>query len=124
MNRFFFSPFRWLWIIIGVVVLAVVLTTLASVVSLLILGHPILMFGRAAPFFWFGPFFGFGWIIFGLLIVGFALRMVFRPWGRGMYYDGHRYYDPAMESLRERYARGEITKEQFDSMAGDLERHR
>lgn len=32
--------------------------------------------------------------------------------------------DPAMEALRQRYARGEITKEQFDQMARDLQSHR
>ncbi len=36
---------------------------------------------------------------------------------------GWREEDRALQLLRERYARGEITKEQFDQMSNDLERH-
>jgi uncharacterized membrane protein len=76
------------------------------------------------PFFGF-PFFGFGFIFLGILVVGFALRLIFRPWRRGTYYSGRWFsYDPAMDSLRQRYACGEITREQFDRMATDLEKHR
>ncbi|MDA4131439.1 MAG: SHOCT domain-containing protein [Thaumarchaeota archaeon] len=124
MFRAIFSPFRWLWIIIGVLVLSAVIVGLVSFASYVFLGHPLFAFGGFFPFFWFGPFFGFGWIIFIFLIIGFGARFLFRPWRRWGYYGGHGYYsDPAMQALRERYARGEITKEQFESMASDLERH-
>jgi uncharacterized membrane protein len=38
--------------------------------------------------------------------------------GRGWNYVG---YDPAFETLGQRYAKGEITKEQYDRMRKDLE---
>ncbi len=53
-------------------------------------------------------FFGFRWFFWGCW-----------GWGRG-WSDG-QYYDPAMVALRERYAKGEITKEQLDQMTKDLE---
>lgn len=72
---------------------------------------------------WFGwPFFGFGWVLIPIFFLFFfGLRWFFwGGWGWGPGWYGH-YYDPAMEALRERYARGEITKEQFDRLARDLE---
>ncbi len=71
------------------------------------------------PFFGFGWFFGFFWIF----ILFFALRWLLWPsrWGyRRSYW---RYHDDAYYTLRERYARGEITKEQFEQMMRDLEQH-
>lgn len=38
----------------------------------------------------------------------------YRDWGLG--------YDPALATARERYARGEISRDQFDQLAGDLGR--
>jgi len=121
----FISPFRWFWIAIGIVFLAVFVTIVASTLYFgLVLGRAVFLAPHFFPFFGF-PFFGFGFILLGLLIVGFALRLIFRPWRRGMYYSGRWFnYDPAMDSLRQRYARGEITREQFDQIATDLEKHR
>lgn len=73
--------------------------------------------------YWFG-FFPFGWFFFFPLIflAFFAFRWFFWGcwgWGRGRYYG--EYFDPALIMLRERYAKGEITKEQFDQMTRDLE---
>lgn len=67
------------------------------------------------PFGWFGAiflFFGFFWV----------LRWFFWPWrwhGRPYW----RYRDDALYILRERYARGEISKEQYDQMMRDLQQH-
>jgi putative membrane protein len=72
---------------------------------------------------WFGWwFFPFGFFIFFIFIF-FIFRVVFWGWGGGWggrrrYWNG--YGDPH-EILRRRYARGEITKEQFDQMNKDLE---
>jgi putative membrane protein len=77
-------------------------------------------------FFPFGLFFGFFWIF----AIFWFIRWLFWPrrwgygWGSGYY--GRRYWgneDRAYYILRERYARGEITKEQFDQMMRDLEQH-
>jgi len=69
-------------------------------------------------FFPFG-FFGFFWIF----AVFWFIRWAFWPWrgyGPRRYW---RYSDQAYYILRERYARGEITKEQFDQMTRDLQQH-
>jgi putative membrane protein len=64
--------------------------------------------------------FHFGWLggIFLLLIIFWIARWFFWPWrGRGWYRYEHR---SAESILKERYARGEVTKEQFDQMMHDL----
>jgi putative membrane protein len=121
----FISPFRWIWLAIGIAFLAVLVTIVASTLYFgFVLGRAVFFAPHVFPFFGF-PFFGLGFIILGLLIVGFVLRLVFLPWRRNTYYSRRWFnYDPAMDSLRQRYARGEITREQFDQMASDLERHR
>ncbi len=80
-----------------------------------------LLFGRFSPA-GYPPFFFFGWWIFiPLFFFGFFF---FRWWGWvSWWYSGRRHYndyDPALETLRERFARGEITKEQYDQMRRDL----
>jgi len=64
-------------------------------------------------------------LVFLLLWIGFfVVRMVFwsRAWGRR----GNAYGrpDPAVMMARRRYARGEITREQYDQIMTDLERRR
>ena len=74
------------------------------------------------PVFGWWFFFPFG-IFFIFFILFFVSRLVFWPlgWGwRRRYWYG---YGNANEILRRRYARGEITKEQFDQMTKDLEQH-
>ena len=59
-----------------------------------------------------GPMWGFGWILPMLIIMGFVyLMMRLRHGSKG---------DRALSVLRERYAKGEITKEQFETMRKDL----
>ncbi len=80
--------------------------------------------GTYYPFF---PFFGFRliWGIFGFFFLFWIFRWVFWGWGWGWGWRGRygRYYDSAYYALRERYARGEITKEQFEQIIRDLEQH-
>jgi putative membrane protein len=83
------------------------------------------------PFFYgyypAGPFsffpFGFFAVIFLIFIVS---RWLFWGWGwrRGYgrgYWRRYQYYGGAAEILKERYARGELTKEQFDQMMKDIQ---
>lgn len=76
--------------------------------------------GGERPWF-FGPFWlPFGFLFF-LFFLFFIFRWVFRPWRWGW---GHPFwgdsYD-AMEILRRRYARGEVSREEFERMTRDLE---
>ncbi|MDV3277137.1 MAG: SHOCT domain-containing protein [Nitrososphaerales archaeon] len=65
-------------------------------------------------FYWFRPMFGIFFAVWALDSVIFWPR-------RGRYMSRERWGDPSYEILRERYARGEITREQFDRMMSDLE---
>ena len=69
------------------------------------------------PWYPFG--FSWVWIPFGLFFLFFVFRWIFWPWGRG-YRRGYMTVDDARYILRERFARGEITKEQFEQMSRDL----
>jgi putative membrane protein len=70
------------------------------------------------PFF---PF-NFGWLgaIFLIFIVFWVAKWFLWPW-RGGYYSYRQQYGNAESILRERYAKGEITKEQFEQMMRDLQ---
>jgi putative membrane protein len=76
--------------------------------------------GSFYPFFF--PF-HFGWFggIFLVFIIFFAIRWLLWPWRRN-YHPYRQYRDDAHNILRERYAKGEITKEQFEQMMRDLDR--
>jgi putative membrane protein len=81
-----------------------------------------LVYGPGAWAYWWFPF---GWfaIIPALLLLFFAIRMFFWSalgwgWGGG-WYRGAR-FDPALEVLRERFASGEVTKDQYEQMRRDL----
>jgi len=105
--------FAFLLIVIGV--------SIATSVILFALRTP----GTGAGFFPFFPF-GFGWIFFLLFFLFFWGMRWWGGWGWGWYgRGGHswRYGDDAHAILRTRYARGEITKDQFDQMMRDLEQH-
>lgn len=72
--------------------------------------------------FVFFPF-GFGWLF---VLLFFLFFWGFRWWG-GWSWHGRPYgpyrVDGAKAILRERYARGEIGKDQFDEIMRDLDRH-
>lgn len=77
-----------------------------------------------------GPDFGFGWggfgglmmLVFwgGLILLGALLVRGFSGWGGGHTSGTTGGSNRAMEVLKERYARGEITKEQYEDMRRDL----
>jgi putative membrane protein len=70
--------------------------------------------------------FHFGWLggIFIILLVLLITRWVFLPWRNGNLPGSYSrpHDDGAYSILKERYAKGEITKEQFEQMMLDLKR--
>jgi putative membrane protein len=64
--------------------------------------------------------FSFGWLgaIFLIFIIFWVTKWFFWPWGGGYYSNQHR---NAESILKERYAKGEITREQYQQMMRDLQ---
>ena len=106
----------------------IVLVAASIIASLLFLGPR--SSGTFYPFFpafFFFPF-HFGWLVGGifLILVFFLIaRWVFLPWRNGNTSSSYRQPsgdNSARNILKERYAKGEITKEQFEQMMLDLKR--
>ena len=119
-NNYGWHPGRFLFF--GFIALLAVIGTIAAIGYLLRpVGVTYYPFGFG--FFPFGLFFGFFWII----AIFWFVRFLFWPWrwGMGRRYYGHGwgYGDQAYNILRERYARGEISKDQYDQMMRDLQQH-
>ena len=66
--------------------------------------------------------FHFGWLgaIFLLFLVFWIAKWLIWPWRGGYYSYPHKQRVDAASIVRERYAKGEITKEQFEQMLRDL----
>lgn len=99
------------WGIIGLIAVIGV----SIVLSLYFVPRP-----QGAFYYQFVPF-HFGWLggIFLVFVVFWIAKWLIWPW-RGGYYS-YRYQHRTAESiLKERYAKGEITKEQFEQMMRDL----
>jgi putative membrane protein len=73
-------------------------------------------------------YYGFFPVLLVLILVLFVVRIAF--WSRRTGYRGYRngprrlYRDPAVMTVRQRFARGEITREQYDQLMTDLMRRR
>jgi len=111
-------PRRWIaWGFVGLLILVGV--SIAVSLVLFALGNT----GTRTGFY---PFFGFGWgFIFLFFLFFWGLRW-WGGWGWGWGGYGRRYWrygDDAHAILRTRYARGEITKDQFEQMMRDLDQH-
>ncbi|HYU07339.1 MAG TPA: SHOCT domain-containing protein [Thermoplasmata archaeon] len=107
-------PYRmWRWapfvLLAGIFAVAIVVGLISRAVS------P----GAPGPV-WF-PFAGF-WVFFVFFALFWAVRWFFWPWGWGWGYSRRVYWhgDESYYILRARFARGEITKEQYDQMMRDL----
>lgn len=122
------SHFPWLPVIIGVVLIAV------AVILLLVFAYPG-TFGISGPSYpsRYGLFGGFFALFFILIVVFFVVRVAFWSARAGRY--GRRYNDPHNRGpppgygpnrpemvARMRYARGEITREQYEQIMKDLGR--
>jgi putative membrane protein len=104
------------WAILGIVILVVVWFALFALSFIM---QPMLGF----HYFFYRPFFFPFGFLFGLLVLFIifgALRSTFWPWGLRYRRRYWRYHDQSYHILRERYARGEITKDQFEQMIRDL----
>jgi uncharacterized membrane protein len=85
-----------------------------------------LMRGHDGPFIGFGPFEGlFGLLILGLIAAGVVVLII--NLARSSRTQPVAAYglqpptDPALEAVRMRYARGEISREEYAAVAADLE---
>ena len=108
-------PRRHVWVGLLVALILVPIVVSAVLYVLRPMGRAYFPFMGYYPFF----FFPFGWV-FAFLILFFLLRWIFWPWGWESR-RRHRGYLDEYHILRVRYARGEITKEQFDQMTHDLQ---
>ena len=108
------GPRRPMWVGLFVVVVVLIFVMSAMFYVLRPMGRAYFPFMGYYPFF-----FPFGWV-FGFLILFFLLRWIF--WPRGWDHRGsYRGYRDEYHILRVRYAKGEITKDQFDQMSRDLQ---
>lgn len=112
----------WPWILLGGAVVAIALVALFLYLGPYSNPAP---GGRGYYFPYFGGFFLiflFVWIAF------FALRMAIWRGYRARYHGGQGpggpRRDPAVMAARQRYARGEISREQYDQIITDLTRRR
>jgi putative membrane protein len=108
------------WVMLGILIL-ILLGVAFSVISFIL--HPMTpAFGYNYSPFWpfpMGLFVG----IFVIFIIFGILRWIFWPPWYGYRRRHWRYQDESYYILRQRYARGEITKEQFEQMTQDLRAH-
>lgn len=105
----------------------IILFGLIAFVAVILVFFALAYYFAPAPlhgYYFFWPVFPFGFVIFflALFLIFGVFRWAFWSWGwrRGGY--GGYYADPK-QILKRRYARGEITKEQFDQMMRDLDEH-
>lgn len=68
------------------------------------------------------PYGGIIMMISFIVIIGVVLYLALKPNGKSDYHVRDKYTEDPMEILKQRYAKGLITKEEFLSMKEDLKR--
>src|SRR6266705_2666229 len=98
----------------GLFAIVAVIVSSVAISAFLFATRPAPVAGTYYPYFFFGIF-AFFWIV----------RWLIFPWRGGWGYRGRywRYQDESYNIIRERYAKGEITKEQFEQLMRDLQQH-
>jgi uncharacterized membrane protein len=100
------QPWAFVWISVFLAIIAIVVTANLEL-------RPVGYY----PWYPFGS--GWIWTPFAFFFLFFAFRWFF--WPRGWGYRGYSTGDDAYYILRGRFARGEITKEQFEQVSRDLQ---
>ncbi|MDG6908476.1 MAG: SHOCT domain-containing protein [Nitrososphaerota archaeon] len=100
------------WILIPIMFFGLILSIFS--IAYFLRPFPI---GIYPPFYYFPWWIIFPLFFFGLFFFGFRWCGCGYRWGSRGYY----VHDTTLEVLRERFARGETTKEQYDQMRRDLE---
>src|SRR5712664_3872155 len=105
----------------GIFALVAVIVASVAVSAFLFATRPAPVAGMYYPFFFPFPLF----FIFGIFAFFWNARWLIFPWRWGWGYRGRywEYQDQSYSIIRERYAKGEITKEQFEQMMRDLQQH-
>jgi uncharacterized membrane protein len=106
----------------GIFALFAVIVASVAVSAFLFAVRPAPVTGTYYPYFFF-PFPLF--FIFGIFAFFWIVRWLIFPWRGGWGYRSRywRYQDESYNIIRERYAKGEITKEQFEQTMRDLQQH-
>jgi uncharacterized membrane protein len=118
------GPPRWRWVVMGAGIALVVIV----IVVVLLLANGTIGSGGTGPRPLFGFYGGFLLLLLLLMVGFFVIRVAFWSSRRGRGYYGRPYgppgmrRDPAVMAARQRYARGEITREQYDQIMTDLGR--
>jgi putative membrane protein len=106
----------------GIFTLVAVIVASIAVSAFFYATRPAPVTGMYYPYFFF-PFPLF--FIFGIFAFFWIARWLIFPWRWGWGYRGRywRNQDQSYYIIRERYAKGEITKEQFEQLMRDLQQH-
>ncbi len=106
----------------GVIALLVVVGVSIGLSAIFLTPRPMPVQGTYYPYF---PFFPFGGLfaLFWIFAIFWLVRWLFWPWRWHYPRRYWRYRDESYYIIRERYAKGEITKEQFEQMMRDLDQH-